>query len=178
MTEHKVSSRYARAILDAAIKEGLDDTVSKDLAIVKDTVANSKELLVFFRSPVVQMWRKKKVIEEIFGEHIHLLTKSFLTLLSEKRREGLVLSIIAEFNDQYDVYKNRARADITTAIEITDDLKAKIKSKIEEWHNKEIIPSFKVNPNIKGGVLVRINDWVYDFTLRKQLEELYATLAE
>ena len=178
MTEHKVSSRYARALLDAAIKEGLQETIYNDLLIVNEIVSGSKELLVLLKSPIVQMWRKKKILEEIFENRIHILTKHFLILLSDKRREGLILNIIEEFNTQYDVTKNRARAEITTAIAIDEVLKNKIKLRIEEWYHKEIIPTFNVKASIKGGVLVKIDDWIYDFTLRKQLEELYATLSE
>ena len=43
------------------------------------------------------MWRKKKIIEEIFSDKVHLLTKSFLILLSDKRREALILNIIEEY---------------------------------------------------------------------------------
>src|SRR3972149_2902290 len=104
MMEHRVSFRYARALLDSAKKEGVTDIIFNEFQQVKRTFEMSRELRQLAASPVIQILRKKKILDMIFKEiKISDLTLSFIIFLIDKRRGNLILSIISEYELQYNL---------------------------------------------------------------------------
>lgn len=178
MTEQRVSNRYARALLETAEQEGLTDNVYNDFQLVLSVFNASHELRAMTASPVFQQWRKKKIYQELFTGRVSPLVLNFLILLLDKRRGELIQSIIIQFQNQYDTLKNRLAVEITSAIGLNEEMQGKIIQKLIQITNKTILPQFKVNPNLKGGVLVRIEDWVYDATIKNQLDVLFKRLSE
>lgn len=178
MTEYKVSFRYARAVLDLAEQAKLADTIYQDLEYVKRILNSSNHLRLFTINPIIQEWRKVRVYKDIFERWINPLTMNFLLFIIKKRRSNLIESIAEQYIIQYNELKNRKFVEIQSAVELDDELKSKTVSKINSLINKTIIPDFKVNPQLKGGILVKIDDWVYDGSLKNQLEQLRKQLVE
>jgi F-type H+-transporting ATPase subunit delta len=178
MTEQRVSNRYASALLDTAEQEGITDQVYNDFLLIKSTFRLSHELRAMTASPIFQQWRKKKIYEELFTGRVSQLVLKFLILLLDKRRGELIPSIIIQFQNQYNILKNRLQVEISSAIELNDEIKGKIIEKLTIMTQKTILPEFNVNPSLKGGVLVRIEDWVYDATIKNQLDILLKSLSE
>ncbi len=179
MKEYKVSHRYAKALIESAKKEGVVDIISKDFESIKMTFLMSKELRHFAGSPVIQLWRKKKVFNEIFHEeNISKLTMEFLILLIDKRRGDLILSIISEFEKQYDLLNNRLPIKVESAIELDDKIKNRIIKNVADKTKMEIIPEYGINQDLKGGIMVRIDDWVFDASIKNQLKRLKTQLID
>jgi F-type H+-transporting ATPase subunit delta len=177
MTEQKVSSRYAHALLEIAKQEGLTEKIYSDLKYVRRTIEQSRELKTLTFSPVVQFWRKKKIYEELLTDKIQQLTMNFIILLTDKRRESLLPDICYQYEVQYNELNNILPVEIESAIELSDDIKNKITKKIEKNTNKKVISDFRINKSMKGGLLVKIQDWVYDASLKNQLEILFKKLS-
>lgn len=179
MLEKRVSFRYARALLDTASKEGLAGEVFKDVQKVRATLQASKELSSLTASPVFQLWKKKKIYKAIFEEEkISDLTLNFLILLLDKRRGELIPSIVRQYEMQYNLLNNRLEVDIISAIELTEQIKKKVIDKLTDWTKMTILPNYKIDAKIKGGLLVRIDDWVFDASVKHQLEKLFKKLTE
>lgn len=178
MTEYKVSFRYARAVLDLAEQENLSDSIYNDLEFVKKTLRSSLQLRVFTVNPIIQQWRKVRVYKEIFEKRISPLTLNFLLFIIKKRRSNLIESIAEQYIYQYNELKNRKFVEIQSAVELDEELKTKAVNKINTLINKTIIPNFRVNPELKGGILFKVDDWIYDGSLKNQLERLHKQLVE
>lgn len=178
MTEYKVSFRYARAVLDLAEQENLSDSIYNDLEFVKKTLRSSLQLRVFTVNPIIQQWRKVRVYKEIFEKRISPLTLNFLLFIIKKRRSNLIESIVEQYIYQYNELKNRKFVEIQSAVELDEELKTKAVNKINTLINKTIIPNFRVNPELKGGILFKVDDWIYDGSLKNQLERLHKQLVE
>jgi F-type H+-transporting ATPase subunit delta len=178
MTEQRVSYRYAKALLETAEQEGITDLVYNDFLFVMSVFHDSQELRVMTASPVLQQWRKKKIYQELFTDRLSPLVLNFLVFLLDKQRGELIQSIIIQFQNQYNTLRNRLSVDITSAIELNDEIKTRILDKLVQITDKTILPQFYINPLLKGGVLVRIEDWVYDATIKNQLNILFKRLSE
>lgn len=178
MTEQKVSYRYAKAIIDAATKENQLEVIRKDFLSLIDIINQSKDLKNLIMSPIVQVYKKKKVFEEILKGHTSPLFLNFLLLVTEKRRENLIFVIHEEFTKIYNHMNNILPVTITTANALESKLTDTITSKLTEWTGKSIIPDYKIDKSIKGGIKVRIEDWVFDASLKTKLQSLYRELAE
>jgi F-type H+-transporting ATPase subunit delta len=178
MNEQRVSSRYARALLETAREEGLSDKILADLEDVRNTINQSHELRAMTLSPVIQFWRKKKIYQELFESRLHKLTLNFIMLLTEKNRENLIPDICFQYEAQYNELNNILPIEIDSAVELPEKIKEKIVDKIGKRTNKKIIPDYKIDTALKGGVLIKINDWVYDASVKNQLEILFKKLAD
>lgn len=178
MTERKISSRYAKALLDLAINEGLADTMLIDLKKVVRMIDASRELNLLIKSPIIQYWKKKKIIREIFEPILHKLTLDFLLMLVDHRREILIPSILYQYESRYNNIMNNLPVSIYSAVEINENTKSKIINKLNEITNMNILPDFKIDKSIKGGIIIKIDDWVFDGSIKNQLKLLYKQLAE
>ena len=104
-------------------------------------------------------------------------TFDFLKLLSEKSRENLIDDIAQEYELVYNKENNRLPVTVFTSIELDENSKEEIKSKLAEWTNQTILPEYKVDKSIIGGLKVKINDWVFDASIQNQLDKLKTALA-
>ncbi len=177
MIERKVSARFARAFLETAQEENQTDQVLHDLQVVRAVVDKSREIQSLLKSPIVRGYKKKSIMDQIFKEHVSELTMKFLTLLIDKNREDLVDSIIAEYEEFYNELNNRLPVTIVSAVELNDELKNHIEKKLHELTQKTIVPEYKIDETVKGGLQIYIQDWVFDATVKSQLETLYHSLA-
>lgn len=178
MFEEKVSFRYAKAIFEIALEAKIEDILFKDLQFVHKVFTNSPELLSMARKPIVAISKKKRIYEEIFQTKVSSLTLNSLLFLVDKSRDYLIQSIIAQYKKLYFLQKGFLPVEIYFATDVAEEVKQKIINKIEENTNKKIIPKITKNPQIIGGFILKINDWVYDSSLKNKLDSLYVELTK
>jgi len=172
MSVQRIARRYATALLNTAIKSNQDETVERDLATFLEIAHGSADLRALLRSPVIEGWRKKNILDEILKGRISDLTLGFFELAVMKGRMGYYRDIIAAFQDLYDKHRNMIRVDVTSAVALDDAARDKVKAAVAKRTGKTVIPTYHVDPAVLGGVSVRIGDTVLDGTLRHQLEDL------
>lgn len=178
MFEHRVSFRYAKAMLDLATERGIAESIYNEFEGVSLTLNMSRELRSLAASPVFQLNKKKKVFKEIFKEeHISDDLLNFLLMLIDKRRGDLIVSIAYQYRRLYDLKNNRLPVRIYSAVEIDESKKSMIIERISNITKKTVLPEFCIEPNLKGGLMLKIDDWVYDFTVKTQLDRIYNVLA-
>jgi F-type H+-transporting ATPase subunit delta len=172
MTEQKVSLRYARAMYEIAESANKVEAVFDDLTQIHNIIFNSRELEVVLKSPVVQKWKKKNLLKALFEPFVSNITFRFIMLLTDKQRENLIVDIAMKYESIYFDKNNIKKVSISTARELDDELKNKVLSSLAIWSGKKIVSDFNIKPELKGGILIRIDDWVYDATIVHQLDML------
>lgn len=177
MHEKKISSRYAKAIYGLAKESNLQDAVLSDFALILKTIAGSKELSNMVESPVVSSQKKYDIFKEIFEDSISDTTYRFIKLLTEKSREYLLDDVAYQYELIYNEANNRLPVIIYSAVELDEDAKSQIQSKLTEWTKKTILSEYKVDPALKGGLKIKIDDWVFDASVQNQLNKLRIALA-
>lgn len=176
MPEQRVSYRYAKAIFDSVLQEKLEERVYNDFMVVLQILKYAPELLSIARKPLISPVRKKKLYQEIFAEKVSPQTLNFILFLVDKDRDYLLKDIILQYQKLYFAYKNFLPVEIYLPKDFDEGLKSKIVSKLEENTGKKIIPKFIIDSKILGGFRIKIDDWVYDATLRNKLDSLYKDL--
>jgi F-type H+-transporting ATPase subunit delta len=178
MIEYRVSFRYARALLELAVKGGIADTIYTEFQKINFLFESSRELRSMVSNPIFQLWKKKQILTSILEEiECSAFTTTFLLFVVDKRRGMLIESIIYQFGVLFNQMKNNLPVQINSAVELNDMLKNEISSRLADWTKKTIQPNYSVKPELKGGFSVQIDDWVYDATLKNQLEVLHRKLA-
>jgi len=95
-----------------------------------------------------------------------------LFALNLKKRINLIDEITDEFEKELEELKNIVRVDITSAIDLSDDKKNDIKSRVAEKLQKEIKVSWGVDTDIIAGLIFNINDTVVDNSIKHKLDKL------
>ncbi len=169
-----VAKRWAHALMELALES---DEISKsdildDLREVSDTIENSDELCNVINNPSISTEEKQVVICKLFENKIMPIVYNFLYVLNLRKRFSLIKEIAEAFKTELEEYNNIARIDIISAVEVNDEKKNDIKSKISEKLHKEVMVDWNVDSDIIAGLIFNINDTVIDNSVRHKLEEL------
>jgi F-type H+-transporting ATPase subunit delta len=141
-----------------------------------NAVNASDEFVALLNSPVIRHIAKVSIFKEMFASNISQLMMNFLILLAEKHRESIIPDIFSSFTDLYNEEKKLVPVRFTSAVEIDEALRNKLIESIAKRTGKTVLPTFSVDPALKGGVTIRIADTMIDASLRHQLDILYTEL--
>lgn len=168
----KAARRYSKALLQSALEQDILDDVVNDVRFILATVKNSRELTVFLNSPVITPEDKKQALSSIFDEHISKETRSLLRLLSEKQRENLLQDICLGFIKLYNEYKGIIQVDVTSAFELDEKEKKSLHEALIQSTGKKVEMDVQIDPDIMGGIIVKIDDTVLDGSVRHKIRKL------
>ena len=172
MREPTIARNYAEVFLELAQRAGDLSGWGEMLDKVADAMESDRRLRVFLESPRVSAQRKNAILEKAFGGQLPRTFVRFLQALVSHRRQMLIPMIANEYRDLVDAVEGRVHASVTVALEPDDDDRAMLTSQLSRTLGKSIVPHFHVNPNILGGVIVRVGDTVLDGSVRRRLATL------
>ena len=127
-------------------------------------------------SPIVKKSDKISLFDGTFAGKIDELSLNFLKFLVEKNREIYVVDILRNFETSYRRKNNCKEVVITTAQPINDALRADIENRIKEVYKANVDLKNKVDEQMIGGVIVRIENQQLDLSVRTQLQEIKQSL--
>jgi len=172
MKEARTALRYAKAILNLAKDSGSETLVNDNMKLIVDTIAESDDLDVMLKSPVIKAADKRKVLNALFGDKVDNIVKGLFNLLEENKRMVMLESIAKQYAVIYDYHKNIKVAKVTTAVALTKELEDKIQAKIVALTGNNASIENIVNPDILGGFILRVGDVQYDASISSQFNEL------
>ena len=172
ITDAKVAKRYARALFNVAGRSGKVDAVHRDLSSVSAACAQSPELRRVLESPLITANRKREIIDQVFKADIDALSRQFLHLLVEKRREEILPTVGEEFVRLADEARGLVRAQAVVADPLDDLQRASFLESLERRTGKTVELTVEVDPGIIGGAVVRMQDTVIDGSVRGALERI------
>jgi F-type H+-transporting ATPase subunit delta len=178
MENLKVSMRYAKALFPIAKAENKTEDVLNDLTKIVDLMNVSADLKLLIHSPVIVLSKKKKIFEEIFFGKISTVTYNFIMLLVSKNRENLIKTIAYCYKILFNQENGKIACQIISARELTNDAKNRIIQFIEQNTKLKPIPEYLLEPNLIGGMKIKIDNWVYDATIQNKLKNLRRNLMQ
>ncbi|QHV97432.1 MULTISPECIES: ATP synthase F1 subunit delta [Spirosoma] len=168
-----VASRYAKSLLDLAQEQGITETLYKDMRLFKQTVDQSRPLLLMLKNPIVRSEKKSAVLKAAFEKRLNPVTMSFLQIITKKNREPIMDAIAEAFITQYDKLKGVERATVITTVPLTDALREKFKAIVLKTTGGKLVElEEKIDQKLIGGYVLRVGDQQIDGSIRNQLNEL------
>lgn len=172
MSIARIAHRFATAILDNS-PEGPDrETFLKDLADVRSSVLGSRELLLFFESPVIPGKLKLSTVDALFADRVQAPALAVVRFLVEKEREEYIIEII---DTVFALHRDREgilSTSIHSAVGLGEDQRSALHDKLERISGKRIEVRYDVDAALLGGLVVRMDDTVYDGSVRHNLQRL------
>lgn len=165
--------RYGRALFEAAAAKQEEAKIQAELQAAQSDI---RELLPVLRNPRVSSSEKREKLETALSGKASSLVRRFLGLLIDKKRFEILPMVVADFGKLINEKNNVVKAHVRTARPMSVDAQQKLKDTLKGFAGKNIELEIKDDPEIIGGVVVRLGDWVLDSSLRGQLRKLKETI--
>lgn len=169
----QLGKTYAQALINAAHNAGAADQVLEQLGILVDEyLAASPQLSAAFASPRIDDAEKSRVIDKLFGEQFHPVLVKFLKVMAQRKRLAYVRAVRDAAEDIHDEMLGRVLATVRTAVPLDDALRGQITERLGAVMNKQVRLRETVDPDLIGGMLIRVGDRVYDSTVANRLQKM------
>ena len=165
-----VAKRYAKSFFDLAKEKNNLETTYKEFNSFLEIFKKEKSVLNFLNNPVLSNNKKKDVFERMFGSNCTNFIKSIIFFIIKNKRTNILIQIFEEFNSLFHIEKNIVKVELTTASDISNELRDAIISKV--GNEKKILIDEKVDKSLMGGVLLQIEDKQYDSTVRDRINKI------
>jgi F-type H+-transporting ATPase subunit delta len=174
MTNKTAAMRYARALLDVAIKERADlDQIERELESIAALFTQYPALAHALLNPVVPVPRKRAAVAELLAAGpVTPMVAKLVTLLADRDRLVLIPDLLAGYRDRLLDHRNIVRAEVTTTASLPAERAKAIEASLSHSTGRTISLTTRVDPAIIGGVVTRIGSTVYDGSVARQLEKI------
>jgi F-type H+-transporting ATPase subunit delta len=174
----RVARVYAEALLSVAEQQGQAAAVLDDLnGLMHEVFDRNPQFELFLASAAIGRDRKAQAIRAAFGSTEDVLTK-FLLVLNEHDRLGALRAVAITYRELYDQRSGRMQVRVQSAVPLTEPQMDRLRQELQGAFHKEPIVSATVVPELLGGMVVRVDDWVYDASVRTRLANLRKQLSE
>lgn len=168
-----LQGRYASALFDLAREQNLVAAVEADLENLGAALGVSDDLAALIRNPRVSRDAAAKAIDGVAGLlGLSALTKNFLGVLAGNRRLGALPDVIRAFASISAAFRGEVSAEVTSAHPLTDDQLTALAAKLQEREGRSVKLKASVNPDLLGGLVVRIGSQQIDSSIRTRLNSL------
>ncbi len=168
----QVAAVYAKAFLGAAEKSGKTDEAVAELASVAEAVAQFPKLEAVLASALIDHDEKCKLLDRVFGPKVSPLVLDALKVLSRHDRLDILRAVSDQAERLYDVQRGRVRVMVQTATPIEDGTTRKLEESLRKLLGGEPQLAAAVEPELIGGVVLRVGDTVYDGSIARQLRQV------
>jgi len=174
-----VSSRYARALVEVVLEQRIDgDVARQQLNSIAEAVRESVDLRRVWESPAVPAEQKRAVLDGIVGQmNAFKAIRNFIAVIIDHRRIPMLDDIARQFAVELDAQLGFVEAEISSARPLSPEEKRELESQVERLSGKKIRARYASDPQLLGGVMVRVGSTIYDGSVRGQLEKMKQELS-
>jgi F-type H+-transporting ATPase subunit delta len=170
--EPTIARNYAEALFDAGEHAGETTRYADLIEAVAGAVAADERVALVLESPRVPKEEKRVLLEKALTGRAPATFIRFLAAVVKRGRQGLIGGIAREFLSLVDVKFNRVHASVILTREPDMTLQDEIKKRLSFVMRQDVIPHYRADPSILGGVIVRVGDRVMDGSIRKKILHL------
>lgn len=172
MREPTIAKNYAEALLALATKARDIEGWGRMLDAIADAMGRDVHLRRFLESPRVDAAKKNEILGKAFANRLPPVFVKYLQAVVRRRRQMVIPAIAIEYRLLVDQVVGRVHANVTIARDADAAERAVIAQQLSDVLGKEVVPHVTVDPDIIGGIVVRVGDRVMDGSVRRRLANL------
>jgi F-type H+-transporting ATPase subunit delta len=169
-----VALRYAQAFVAVVESQKIDGAaVEQQLRDFSETFRSSGELQGVLKNPAIAEEQKLRILDAIAGK-IGMLpqVRNFIAVIMHHQRLAELEEILAEYHAVTDEQAGMAEAEIVSAHPLNDEDRAELEAQVAKLAGGRVRATYREDPSLLGGAVVRIGSTVYDGSIRAQLQLL------
>ena len=168
-----VSKTYGEALFELAMEENRAQEMLEEIELVKAALSENPDFDKLMKHPGVPKQEKLQVVREIFKGRVSNELAGFLEIVVSKERYNDLSAIFAYFTDNVKEAQKIGVAFVSSAVELTEEQKEKVRTKLVETTSYETMEMhYSVDPSLIGGMVIRVNDRVVDSSIRTKLQTM------
>jgi F-type H+-transporting ATPase subunit delta len=171
MNESKISVRYSRALFQSALEKKILDKVNQDMIFIAE-VCRIPEAKEFLHSPIIPPSKKEAIFHKMVKGNVEEITLSLIDLVVKNGRERFLPAIARNFLRETMKYKGITELVLTTAVKVDEKVKKQISDLISGALNTKVDLEEKIDPDIIGGFILRIDDKYIDASIKNKLRKI------
>lgn len=172
MRQASIARNYASALFELGARGDRAEAYGSALAVVADLLEEVPRFQQFLETPRIGPEEKKRVVRQVLQDRIPSQVLHFVLLVVDKRRQGLIREMSAEYHALLDARLGRARVDVTVARDPDAEEREEIRSQLSRILGREAIPGFQVDEGLLGGIVFRSGDTIFDGSVRGRLQRM------
>jgi len=172
----EIARVYGRSLYEVARAQGKADVVREQLDEFADAVDASRDFQVFLFSPYFSTEEKKDGLRRSVSDADPIVT-NVLELLVEKHRMPAIFRIRREYDRLWDDAHKLLPVEITSAVALDEALVAQLSAKIGEQTGRKVTLTTTVDPDVIGGIVLRVGNNILDASIHTRLESLRKQVA-
>ena len=172
----EIAQVYSRSLFEVAKEHSKLDRIRDELAVFADALADNRELSVFFFSPYFSTQEKEDGLRRTVVDADPTLV-NFLQVLIENHRLPLVHRIRRQFETLWDRENRRLPVEVTSAVELDRSVIEALEARILEQTGQNVELESRVDPDVLGGLVLRVGNSIIAASVRNRLEELRKEVA-
>jgi ATP synthase F1 delta subunit len=172
----RIAQVYARALFEAAAARGALDVVREQLGAFAKALSSDRNLTIFLFSPYFSSEEKKDGLRRaVTGADPTFM--SFLETLVERHRMPAIFAIQDRYQELWDEEMKLLSVEVTSAVGLDSETVSSIGERVGSQTGRQVELSSRVDPEILGGIVLRVGNFVLDASIRNQLEQLRKQVA-
>jgi F-type H+-transporting ATPase subunit delta len=172
----EIAQVYARSLFEVASEHDKLDLIKEQLGVFADALEENRELAIFFFSPYFSTEEKKQGLQRAVVEADPTLV-NFLELLIENHRMPVIFRTRRQFEALWDRAHQLLPVEVTSAVELDPDEVEELGRKVREQTGQNVELTSRVDPNILGGIVLRVGNSILDASIKNSLEKLRREVA-
>lgn len=169
----EISAPYAQALMSLAKSDNLSDRFGEDASSVLNLLKASPDLDQFLESPVIDLEAKKAVLQQILGDQVHPYMRNFLLLIVDHRRVAFLSGILKQYQVLLRELNQTALATVTSAVELNEGQQQTIRDRVIALTGaRQVELETTIDPDLIGGVIIKVGSQIIDASLRGQLRRI------
>ena len=168
-----LADRYAAALFDLADERKALDAVAADLEALRGVLRESADLRRLIRSPVLSRAEQAKAMAALADRtEFQPITRNFLGLLAQNRRLFALPAMIDGFLKHLAARRGEVTAEVVAAQELSPAQREAVSEQLRKAVGQKVAVDIKVDPNLIGGLVVKVGSRMVDASLRSKLHRL------
>jgi len=174
-----VAKRFAKALIEIGREEGAYEAYGKELRTMLAVFKGSPELAKVLLNPMHKLEERKALMEKVSSSAgLSRNVSRLMTILVETRNIRFLEEVVEAYSRLEDGLAGRLRATIEAPMELPEALVGEIKAKLAGLTGKDVILTYRHNPSLLGGLVLRIDNTILDGSLKTQLELMKEKIIE
>ena len=172
-SNHSLSGKYATALFRAGVAEKQSAAVTKDVLDLHAKLLVDEQARLFLENPTFPIKDKQKWLSDASDKFkYNKLTKSFLQLVVEHKREVMLEKILAQYASYVQANEGIVQVNVTSPASLTQKDLDQIKSKLTKIVKGTIKMANVVNPDIRGGLVIEFGDYLIDLSVNDKINQV------
>ena len=167
-----ISKAYADALFEISLEENILEEIMQQTQLLGEVLAANPDFSKLLGAPTVTKEEKQNLTDTVFSGKINKHLVNFLKVMIDRKDTAEIKNSFADFEKLYNKHNNIEKAVVTTAVAMSDELKARLVDKLQSLTGKKILLTNKVDPACLGGAVLLMEDMQFNDSISNKLETL------